>query len=196
MVNLDINRSSNYLVSIMIITVLLAILVLIVTIVVGAMGDAYASHQGNEYETHEITNETPSWINSTGYDLEYASTCDENYDITEVYDVSNDSDHVLIPEDEYMVTDEGIVYNATTTEYDDTSISYTCDEDVTDETSVSEGYDATESGVLDMVKNFFSLVPVIGTVLAVVILIGTIVILVAYVARMRGTSTAEQSFAG
>ena len=50
--------------------------------------------------------------------------------------------------------------------------------------------------VIDMVANFFSLMPTIGTILAVVILIAVIVILVMYVSRMRNQGTAGQTYAG
>jgi len=43
--------------------------------------------------------------------------------------------------------------------------------------------------VVDMVANFFALMPTIGTILAVVILIAGIVILVMYVSRMRNTGS-------
>jgi len=49
--------------------------------------------------------------------------------------------------------------------------------------------------VIDMVANFFALMPTVGTILAVVILIAVIVLLVMYVARMRTSGTAG-TFAG
>jgi len=54
--------------------------------------------------------------------------------------------------------------------------------------------DAIRDDVVDMVANFFTLMPTVGTILAVVILIAAIVILVLYVARMRNSGT--QGFQG
>ena len=48
---------------------------------------------------------------------------------------------------------------------------------------------AIRDDVVDMVGNFFALMPTVGTILAVVILIAGIVLLVMYVARMRQTGT-------
>jgi len=55
------------------------------------------------------------------------------------------------------------------------------------------GVNNTTNGIRDnvilMVSNFFSLVPTIGTILAVVVLIGVIILLVMYVMRMRNMNT-------
>ena len=52
--------------------------------------------------------------------------------------------------------------------------------------------------IFGLVVNFFTLVPTIGTILAVVILIAAIVILVMYVRRMKdqGSSSYGGGFAG
>lgn len=50
--------------------------------------------------------------------------------------------------------------------------------------------------VILMVANFFEMVPTIGTILAVVILIGVIILLVMYVMRMRNMNTGHEEFAG
>jgi len=50
--------------------------------------------------------------------------------------------------------------------------------------------------VVDMVGNFFALMPTVGTILAVVILIAGIVLLVVYVSRMRNTGTQSSGFTG
>lgn len=52
------------------------------------------------------------------------------------------------------------------------------------------------NNILGMVINFFGLMPVVGTVLAVVILIGVIVILVIYVKRMASTGSTPAAFQG
>ena len=51
--------------------------------------------------------------------------------------------------------------------------------------------DGIRDDVVDMVANFFELMPTIGTILAVVILIAVIVVLVMYVSRMRNTGTSS-----
>lgn len=52
--------------------------------------------------------------------------------------------------------------------------------------------------LVDMVTNFFALMPTVGTILAVVILIAAIVLLVLYVIRMKnqGTGGAGTAFQG
>jgi vacuolar-type H+-ATPase subunit I/STV1 len=47
--------------------------------------------------------------------------------------------------------------------------------------------DGIRDNVVDMVANFFALMPTVGTILAVVVLIAGIVLLVMYVSRMRNT---------
>jgi uncharacterized membrane protein len=63
------------------------------------------------------------------------------------------------------------------------------------------GVNETTNGIRDnvilMVANFFKMAPIIGTILAVVILVAVIVLLVVYVSRMRNTgSTSTSTFAG
>ena len=53
-----------------------------------------------------------------------------------------------------------------------------------------------QNGILTMVINFFALMPVVGTILAVVVLIGVIVLLVLYVKRMATSGQSAGEFQG
>lgn len=61
---------------------------------------------------------------------------------------------------------------------------------------INETTNGIRDNVIDMVANFFTLMPTIGTILAVVILIAAIVILVMYVSRMRNQGSGSGQFAG
>lgn len=53
-----------------------------------------------------------------------------------------------------------------------------------------------QNGVISMIVNFVALMPTVGTILAVVILIGVIVLLVIYVKRMANTGQKGDEFLG
>lgn len=53
-----------------------------------------------------------------------------------------------------------------------------------------------QSYIFSMVINFFTLMPTVGTILAVVILIAGIVLLVLYVKRMKDSGSSTGTFAG
>jgi uncharacterized integral membrane protein len=62
---------------------------------------------------------------------------------------------------------------------------------------VNETTSSIRDNVINMVANFFEMAPIIGTILAVVILVAVIVLLVIYVSRMRNTgSSSVSTFAG
>lgn len=62
---------------------------------------------------------------------------------------------------------------------------------------VNETTNKIRDNVINMVANFFEMAPIIGTILAVVILVAVIVLLVVYVSRMRNTgSSSVSTFAG
>jgi uncharacterized membrane protein len=60
---------------------------------------------------------------------------------------------------------------------------------------VNETTSSIRDNVINMVANFFEMAPIIGTILAVVILVAVIVLLVVYVSRMRNTGSTS-TFAG
>lgn len=68
--------------------------------------------------------------------------------------------------------------------------------DVFSDQNVDNTTDQIRDDSIDMVANFFEMLPIVGTVLGVVILIAGIVILVMYVARMRNVGSTTSQFAG
>ena len=56
--------------------------------------------------------------------------------------------------------------------------------------------DAIRDDVIEMISNFFAMMPTVGTILAVVILIAVIEMLVMYVSRMRNSGVQSQGFQG
>lgn len=99
---------------------------LIVVILATALAPAMFSNIADSEPGKSATNET-GYINSTGYSVELTDTCTQSYSITSAYDISNESDHVLIPSANYTITGSGLVYNGTNAEYSDAYISYTCE---------------------------------------------------------------------
>jgi|LSQX01.1.fsa_nt_gb uncharacterized membrane protein len=63
--------------------------------------------------------------------------------------------------------------------------------DVFGQQGVNNSTNAIRDNIISMVSNFFAMMPTVGTILAVVILIGVIVLLVLYVSRMRNTGTSN-----
>ena len=61
---------------------------------------------------------------------------------------------------------------------------------------INDTTDGIRDDIVDMVANFFELMPTVGTILAVVILIAAIVILVLYVSRMRNQGQGSATYAG
>jgi uncharacterized membrane protein YhaH (DUF805 family) len=60
---------------------------------------------------------------------------------------------------------------------------------------INDTTNTIRDNIVDMVANFFALMPTVGTILAVVILIAGIVLLVMYVRRMKDSGTSG-SFQG
>lgn len=56
-------------------------------------------------------------------------------------------------------------------------------------TNVNLGYSSMQQDVLDTVANFFVLAPVIGTIMAVIILVGVIFLLVVYVLKIKNNNS-------
>lgn len=62
--------------------------------------------------------------------------------------------------------------------------------------NLTDNVTTIQNNILGLVINFFALMPTVGTILAVVILIGVIVLLVLYVKRMASTGSAPTAFQG
>lgn len=62
--------------------------------------------------------------------------------------------------------------------------------------NLTDNITTIQNSILGLVVNFFELMPTVGTILAVVILIGVIVLLVLYVKRMASTGNQPAAFAG
>lgn len=59
----------------------------------------------------------------------------------------------------------------------------------TTNTQINGTINTMQTNLVSMVANFFALMPVLGTILAVVILIAVIILLVLYVKRMKDSGT-------
>lgn len=68
--------------------------------------------------------------------------------------------------------------------------------DIWGDNGINNTTNEIRDNVILMVANFFEMVPTIGTILAVVILIGVIILLVMYVMRMRNMNTGQGQFVG
>ena len=65
-------------------------------------------------------------------------------------------------------------------------------------TTSNIGINSIQASLVSMIINFFAMMPTVGTILAVIILVGAIVLLVIYVQKMKGSGSqgGDQTFAG
>jgi uncharacterized membrane protein len=196
----NVERSSNIIVNIMFISILLAVMLLAIYITVDAVSTASKDINGAVTQTGTVLNES-HYANGTAktFDLAYknylgyAVTCSSLF-------VVNRTDGTVIASGNYSVSacTMTILTPITTGLFNNTywNVSYNYAYDINNATGIGPGLTGIKTSVFDMVNNFFALAPTIGTILAVVILIAGIVILVLYVKKMKGSESSEGSYTG
>lgn len=178
-----VERGSNIALGVMFVAILLVVFLLAMVIVINALNTA--GNSANGYVTYRINNELGS-VNKTGYTLTGASVY--GFAGATLINLTNYSSGINIGLGNATTSALGKVTNATLQNWDVVNITYTY---LTTNSSTNVGMNAISNNVIGMVVNFFSLMPTIGTILAVVILIAGIVLLIMYVHRMRGSEARE-----
>lgn len=165
--------------------VLVAVLVIIAIVIFVQLSTSFT---GTTSVT--TTNETESYINTTGYTLAGAANCSSaGFVLTTIWGSGNQSNGTQdaidrIPADGYnttisltnaTVSTAGIVTNASNANYPNTSMSYTY-------TWGSEACDASEN-MTDEFGNYTSLIGLVGTIIFLGLVIGILVAAFAFGAR-------------
>lgn len=188
-----INNTANIIVAVMMAVILIAVFLLAAVLVLNGVSTADQNINGIALTGVSVINET-GYTNSSGYTLSGASAYGfVNPAITALL---NRTDGTVVGLNNATVSAVGIVTNASTRLFNNLSISYTYNYDTTNTTALNTAYTGIKNNLLDMVTNFFALMPTIGTILAVVVLIAGIVLLVLYVRRMKDNGSNEGTFQG
>lgn len=192
--NNAVDRGSNVAIAIIFLAVFLAVMLLALVLIVGGVSQAITSTNGEVFTAVAVINET-GFANSSGYTVSGASaTGFRNPALTALF---NRTSGLSVALNNATISSVGVVRNATAVVWNNLSISYTYEYNTT---STSPYNTVLNTGivtnVLNMVSNFFALMPTVGTILAVVILIGGIVLLVIYVRKMKDKGTSEGSYTG
>jgi len=192
MENDTVERSGNLIIAIIFVAVMSAVSLLAVVITLNALGNSYDNYAGNVTETVAVINET-GFTNSTGYTLAYTSIDRTSTPVLTA--LFNRTSGLAVGLGNATVSSVGVVTNATAVTYNNLSISYTYVHDITNATTTNIGIYSMRNNVIDMIANFFDLMPTVGTILAVVLLIAVIVLLVLYVKRMKDSGTDNKGVA-
>lgn len=180
-----VERSSSTVSAIMYVSIFLAVMLLAVVVVIGALEIANTDANGNSSVTGSNSNETLSALDNVTAQS-FTIFVSQPTSVCTLGTVTNATDGVVITSGNYtqpttcsiLLTDgSGFIGN-------DINVTYDYEYE-TSSTAVDVGLGGIRDDVVSMVANFFALAPTIGTILAVIILIATIVILVLYVSRMR-----------
>lgn len=192
--NETVEHGSNIIISVIFVAIFLAVMLLALVVVVGAIITANQNLNGKLLTSGSAINET-GYINNSGYTLYQSYNYPTAFTPT-ITSIVNASNGYLISSGNYTLTGR-ILTNKTATTWSNVSISYTFTyDDTTNDTVSSSTMNSINNGVIGMVVNFFALMPVVGTIFAVVILIGGIVLLVIYVRRMKGEENTSGAYYG
>jgi hypothetical protein len=186
MENENIEKSSNVILSIIFVAIFLGVMILALVVIIGSLNTAYTNANGNPISTGTVINET-GWINQTGYTLSAFNLGLYNFTNPTITALWNKTSNKAIVLANATVSSSGIVTNATALIWNNASISYTYQ--YYSNNTIQYAGNNIQNSVISMIINFFALAPTIGTIFAVVILIGGIVLLVIYVRRMKGEET-------
>ncbi len=189
MTNETTEKASNTIIAILFVACFLAVMLLAVAIIVNAVGTANTNLNGRTISLATVTNET-GFANSTGYTVSGATAL--NFSSPTLTALFNRTSGLPVVLANASISSLGVVTNATSIVWTNLSISYTYLYDTTSTNAYNTVFTAIITNTNGLVSNFFSLAPTIGTIFAVVILIGGIVLLVVYVRRMKDQGSDSQ----
>ena len=167
--------------------------VFLALLVIGLIGLLFLIIYGNlsgnlgfDAEGVTITNESGTWINQTGYTLIGAADAGSaSFVITQI---SNSTSGQVLLAANYSVTTTGVVRNASATEWEATNISYTYNRD----SRGTKDTDAVITNLTGGATEFFSFANVWFILLAITILIGIVIGVIALVERIGGGGTGDK----
>lgn len=181
------NNSANTLVKIMFAAIMLGIVLLVVAIVLGVLATSSTQISG-------IETDTLSSVTGYGVTIPINGTCGTCYDLyAEVapgtwipiqsgYGIYYQTGCVMYANESY--TEFPFPFNPYSGLDWNVTCPFTSYQNIQQITSIKNDFIGT-------VENFFALMPVVGTIFAVVVIIAGIVILVMYVRRMKNSGTGE-----
>lgn len=176
-------QGSEMVVGIIIAAILFAVLLLAMIMVIDAVIKADASFNGADEFVQYVDNET-HYMNTTSpmyFDLNVVNITTVQCTIIIV---TNGTGGNTIPSSNYTQNNCRLTNKTTQFSISYWNVSYRYYW-TSENTTLQRGVINVQTSVVTGVTNFFDLLPTIGTILAVLVLVGAIVYLVIYVQRMR-----------
>jgi hypothetical protein len=121
-----------------------------------------------------------AYINTTGYTLAKKNTSTDSFVIVAAY--NRTAGYVLIPSGNYTVSAAGVVTNATTTVWNNVSITYTYNQNSNVEDAT---VDLMTGNLTSGINNVSSKIPTVLLVAAIVLILGILAVLVGVWQKMR-----------
>ena len=160
----------------------LVIAVIIALVIVSTLNDANLLDNGKVTSTITVSNETPSWVNSTNYSFSVANTSTTSYTIVNIWNVTSD----LVPSGFYQVDQAAKLIFTNGTDFPGpnfTNVTYTYVYTIeSDEQATADLLTANFTEGVDKVSDK---VPTVLLVAAIVLILGVLAILVGVWQRMR-----------
>jgi hypothetical protein len=192
--NETIEKSSNLILTLIFVAVFIGVMLLAIDIIIGALGQAYVSANGNPLTTTEVYNETHLMNGTLGY---FDLTNNYQYNVSCVIGttgITNATSGLNIAHGNWTQSNCRIILATNAYNNSNWNVSYSYSYFLNSTIIVQGNF--IENSILGMVSNFFALAPTIGTILAVCILIAGIVILVIYVRKMKDSGSESQGYTG
>jgi hypothetical protein len=187
-------NASDVILAVIYVSILVCVLLLAVVIIINSISTANTNLNGVTLNLSSVSGEI-GYANSSGYTLSTSTLYGfTEPSLTSVYNRTNVTP-ISIALGNFTLTNAGVLNSSTSIVWDNLSISYTYYHDVTNVTGLDLGLNGIRDNTVDMVANFFALMPTVGTILAVIILIGGIVVLVFYVRKMKDGGNSD-TFSG
>ena len=146
---------------------------------------------GSSSSSLTVTNETNAFANATGYTLSVVNSSMSSYVLTAVWaNESSGTYNVSVPLANVTVSTGGIVNNATVTDYDNVSLSYTYSQSVPSDglTNTNQFIGNYTTSVLNTGSQFPTVGTIIGVALLLFILIALLIFALTKLARIGGGS--------
>lgn len=174
--------SKNTVVSILLAVIFIVVVVLAMFIIFGVINTT-SSQLGPGPINFKGLSEI-GFVNSSGYSLNTSSI--SGFSSPSISAMVNYTSGLLIQSANYTVNSNGLITNQTSIVWSNVSINYTY-QTIYSSGNLSSSNNYIQNSVVSMILNAFSLLPTMGTILAVIILIGVIVLLIVYVRNMASS---------
>jgi len=193
-----IDKSVGAISAIMFLAIMLVVFLLAVVIVLGVLQDVNVDQVGDLTATGTAVNETLATVSNVTTSSFAILTTNTNSTCTLIYAVNASSSTLLGSSNYTQPTSCQILATHNSSFIGmDWNVTYSWSYPAGSALAFDTGIDDIQDGTINMVVNFFALMPTVGTIIAVVVLIGAIVLLIMYVAKMRNTRPqSEQGYTG